>query len=205
MIFRIVSSLLLLMSLFACTTEESHEKVYSMDDIIEGSNQKVILKDTIIPEAPIDETFLKIATKLAVTKEDIRQLDTLLFVDRYENESNYKYHVSMKNKMFFVAHWNFNSKSAAKNAFVNWLQCYGKSCNTLNLNDSVSVSNEKMAMLLTQKDLFYLSNVKLDEYQLFVKELIADKKLKEIDFSFYQNGKKGIEWFNFEDFNSPTK
>jgi hypothetical protein len=57
-----------------------------------------------------------------------------------------------------------------------------------------------MGMLLFGNELFYFSKIKQQQFMEITKFIIAENKLKTIDFAFYQDGKKGVKWYQFDDF-----
>lgn len=192
---------LILAALIAsCHQESSKKETISLDEVVSGSSTSKSTLDTVQAKEPIAVSFLKMTAKLSIPESAILTIDTLLFIDRYDHVSNYKYTVQADKKSFFAANWKFSSQAASKNAFVNWTQCYGSTCKSLNLNDSISVSNENMGMLLFGNELFYFSKIKQQQFMEIIKFIIAENKLKTIDFAFYQDGKKGVKWYQFDDF-----
>ncbi len=192
MVFLLVAS---------CQSPTKKETV-TMDEVMEGSseNYKVDTELVEVKQLELDESFQNVAEKLELPIVDFIAIDSLLFVDRFENVSSYKYLLTNNSSSTFFAQWTFTNASSAKNAFMNWTQCYGARCHSLILNDSTSVSSEHMAMLLVGKELYYMNVINEKRYISFVSALIAAKKWNEIDYAFYQNGKKSVKWFQFEDF-----
>ncbi len=192
MVFLIIAS---------CQSPTKTEAV-TMDEVVEGSleNYKVDTVSAEVKQLELDKSFQNVAEKLKLPIADFIAIDSLLFVDRFENVSTYKYHLTNNSSSTFFAQWTFTNAASAKNAFMNWTQCYGARCNSLILNDSTSISSEHMAMLLVGKELYYMNVISEERYISFVSALITAKKWKEIDYAFYQNGKKSVKWFQFEDF-----
>lgn len=186
----------------ACKPSSSDTETISLDDVVEGSTENYSIDTTSveIEKIEFDPTFQKIAEKLELSIVDFIAVDSLLFVDRFENISAYKYQLTNAISSTFFAEWTFANAAAAKNAFINWTQCYGARCNSLVLNDSTSISSEHMAMLLVGKELYYMNTIDEKRFHSFVTELIAEKRLKKIDYAFYQNGRKSVKWFQIEDF-----
>lgn len=192
---------LIFLALVACKNEPANKlKILSMDEIIKSSESTKLTQDTIIEVASIDSVFLQNVSILKVVSEDVKILDTLLFVDRYENISSYKYQVVVNNKPSFFAQWRYKNAAKAKNAFINWTQCYGANCTALKLNDTIAISAEKIAMLLVGEKLYYLKDISKKEYTSFVKKTLENSPKQTVDYAFYQDGKKGIQWYRWEDF-----
>jgi len=116
-----------------------------MDDILSGDTTTHRIATTTMEPTDtvaIDPEFLDFMKKMELPTENLKPMDTTFLVDRFANESSFKYNIDTKT---FLAIWKFSSNAAAKNAFINWTQCYGKRCQQILLNDSTnSVSNEKM-------------------------------------------------------------
>jgi|GEM_PF-5444269 len=187
--------------LFACKNDGRSEDPLSLDDVIEGSDgsytdsSKELLSEE---KVTLDETYAAFAAELGESIEQTRVIDSLMFVDRFDTKSSYKYQ-NDSSKMF-IAEWKFANPAAAKNAFMNWIQCFGTKCNALAVGDSVGISGEKMAILLSGNELYYFSGIKKEVFKKTVNYLLEEKKIKNIDFALYQNGKKRIDWMKLEDF-----
>lgn len=187
---------------FACQTQKTPDEILTLDEVVSGSeNTPLSQADTLIPTVAINENFQEILTASKLEFDSVIPVDTLLFIDRYEVKSNYKYFLSTKKRTTFVAHWEFENQALSKNAFMNWIQCYGAKCAALKINDSTSVSAEKMGIFLTENHIYYLNNCTQKDYSQFLQTTLETQKLKSFLFAFYQNGKKGVTWLDKEDFN----
>ena len=187
--------------LIACKNGAGPEDSLSLDDVVEGSNKSYtdLSKEELSEEkTSLDETYAAFAAELGESIEQTRVIDSLMFVDRFDTKSSYKYQ-NDSSKMF-VAEWEFANPALAKNAFMNWIQCFGTKCNALAVGDSVGISSEKMAILLSGNELYYFSGIKKEVFKKTVNYLLEEKKIKNIDFALYQNGKKRIDWMKLEDF-----
>lgn len=198
-----LATITLLIVLISC--QENHtSQTLSMDDIVSGDSSDyhhtksdtVVVKDTF----KLDEDFQKFANEVNLDKLTIRNIDSILYVDRFDHISSYKYQLEDPKYHFFIASWKFRNSNSAQNAFINWTQCFGPKCRSLKINDSISISNKHMAMILTKDELFYLEGISEKEYKTFTTSIIKWKKLKMIDYTFYQDGKKGVKWYKFPDF-----
>lgn len=193
--------LVIALTLFACQTKKTPDEILTLDEVVSGSeNTPLSQADTLIPTVQINEDLQEILTTSKLEFDSIIPIDTLLFIDRYEVKSNYKYFLTTKKTKSFVAHWEFENQALAKNAFMNWIQCYGAKCSALTINDSTSVSAEKMGIFLTENHIYYLNNITQKDYTKFLQTTLENQKIKVFIFAFYQNGKKGVIWLDEEYF-----
>lgn len=194
---RILALFSLVIFCFACQTKEQETVTISLDEVIEGSSSQNEL-DTLVVEkiqVELDEHFVELATILEIPLDKVVEQDTVLFVDRFESLSRFKYIINDDKKPLFIAKWNYKNATSAKNAFINWTQCYGKNCSSLDFKADKSISAENMGMVLAGSQLLYWNNLSQKDFEKAINEWIELEKIETIEYAFYQQGKKGITWY----------
>lgn len=196
----LVFVLLCTFTLGACKNETGSKDPLSLDDVIDGGKEPVLdsLEERIEEKVLLDETYISFAQQLGENIGQTRTVDSMMFVDRFDTESSYKY--QNDSSKIFVAEWKFTSSAAAKNAFMNWIQCFGSKCKSVAIGDSLGISNEKLALLLSGSELYYFSGIKKEFFEKAVTYLIEEKKIENVTFALYQNGRKRMDWMKLEDF-----
>lgn len=185
----------------ACSSKEELKTV-SMDDLIESSADVSpdSLVDKQIERIPLQSELQTLVEAENWSPNDVVELDSIMFVDRFDVEQTHKYIINTANNSVYWASWKFKTSSQALNAFVNWTQCYGKQCKTLMLTDTISVSVEKMGMLLVENEFYYWNNISEEQYLTFGSSLLDRARKPKKIYAFYQNGKKSVTWFQPENF-----
>lgn len=193
--------------LLSCNPKDDDNSI-TLDDIVSGDST---ISDDLISEDSaalrevetinLDEELDSLFRQLRLKYENIISVDTLLNVDRYENLESSKYEIKLSGHQPFFGFWKYKNNALAKNAFMNWIQCYGKNCSSISLNDTKNVSNEQMSMILIENKLYYLVGFSQKQYQTILEFLMRDDVMP--TYAFYQNGRKGIEWFSADEFQKP--
>lgn len=201
---KTIIALFFVFFLLSCNSKHhEEEKPLTLDEIVEGDT----ISDSVLVDTSSDsisltftipfvlsEQMLQIINELGFSSYNVYKLDTLLYVDRYSFATSEGVMIQDGSRKLNLFCWNFSTVEQGANAFKNWLQCYGSNCQTIPFYSEKSVTNERMGMILIGKSLFYLLNFSKAQYEVVLKKVSEDDMLPL--YAFYQNGKKGIEWFN---------
>lgn len=184
-------------------SSDNSKKTITLDEVMgedSTSHSKNVLSNTNYEDSTVKANVQlspiskMIFDKLAIDSGSIEVLDTFLYVDRYESQSAEKMKIRFNGQTAYYYHWNFKKSSQATNAFLNWMQCYGKKCLVLPIGETKSVNSEKMLVVVTENDIFYLDKVTKNGYETILKTM--DEASMKCVYSFYQNGKNGVTWLS---------
>ncbi|MBU2018639.1 MAG: hypothetical protein KJ941_03250 [Bacteroidetes bacterium] len=147
---------LVVATLFSCKNEKTQE--INLNDIIEGAG---IEGDTaVIEEAAsiywydsLSMDLQRLTDSLPLNKGSFQKMDTLFFVDRFKHKTSEKV---LFDSLGAMAFYTYADSLDSKNAFFNWLDCFGKRCNSILLFEEKKISNNAFVMVVTERHIFYL-------------------------------------------------
>jgi hypothetical protein len=165
MIRLIAFVFLCLFSLFACQSES--EETVTLSDISPSSaKNKDVKKDTLatdVDEKPIKSVFLQLSDSL-FPDATWKALDTLLFPDRFGANKSEKWILTTKNDSLTFMQFQFTDSLRTKNAFFNWLDCFGTNCTSYKVGGKVKIKNRNALFLVGEKALVLVESAKkIDE------------------------------------------
>ena len=170
--------------------------------------------------------------KSEVEEKNNQQVDSLLFwKQRYQSDSvkinfdslqasftrhfldRFKAKQIIKNKLFqggdSLLHfrWTFGDTTATKNAFYNWLDCYGTTCRSIKLYEPFKIEKQSTLIFLNQYSISYIrgkQNLSKESWINFEKTVFPTDSL--FLLIVQQPGKNAL-WYQYKNkkFNSIKK
>lgn len=143
------SALLLLLLLVACGGEP--EKAVDFDDIAPTSDYQAdtATANTLKPldERPDASPFLSVVDTLL---EDARWVkwDTMLYPDRFGAKEQEKWFTIGKSDSLVLLRYTFRDSSMTKNAFFNWIDCFGPKCVSYRVGDNIRIPRRHALLLV---------------------------------------------------------
>jgi len=122
--------------LIACQQKEN--KTVHLSDIVPKAKHDSILSslsDQQNEQKNIDLSFLPL-TELktySISWDSIYYIDSQYFLDRFSTVETKKVAYLFDNKEFFVFQWTFSDSLKTMTAFLNWMNCFGEHCKTVEL------------------------------------------------------------------------
>jgi hypothetical protein len=93
-----------------------------------------------------------------------KALDTLLFPDRFGANKSEKWILTTKNDSLTFMQFQFSDSLRTKNAFFNWLDCFGTNCTSYKVGGNVKIKNRNALFLVGEKALVLVESAKkIDE------------------------------------------
>lgn len=152
----------------SCTDAE--KKTVSLDDIshtsdkfdhIDDSNQIDEIKD----QKPEKGYFLAAFDSIYKDASWFK-LDSLLFPDRFGPSKMEKWYLLTQKDSIVALHYEFKDSLRTKNAFFNWLDCYGPKCTSYQVGSQFKKQSRNSLFLIGENQLIYLeakSPIELDK------------------------------------------
>jgi len=151
--YTLLASLALL---FACTSGK--EETVDFEDIAPTSERyKDDYKDTvkqvkIVDERPENSLFLKVVDTL-MTDASWKKWDTVLYADRFGPKEQEKWIATGKNDSLVLLRYQFRDSSMTKNAFFNWIDCFGPKCKSYVVGDNIRIQRRNALYLIGEKQI----------------------------------------------------
>lgn len=84
------------------------------------------------------------------------KLDSLLFPDRFGPSKMEKWYLLTQKDSIVALHYEFKDSLRTKNAFFNWLDCYGPTCTSYQVGSQFKKQSRNSLFLIGENQLIYL-------------------------------------------------
>jgi hypothetical protein len=142
----------------SCTDNE--KDTISLDDISHTSDKFDHIDDSkeideIKDEKPKKGYFL-IAFDSIYKDASWFMLDSLLFPDRFGPSKMEKWYLLNQKDSIVALHYEFKDSLRTKNAFFNWLDCYGPKCTSYQVGSQFKKQSRNSLFLVGENQLVYM-------------------------------------------------
>jgi hypothetical protein len=191
--FWIIASIL---SFLSCT--DTPKKTVGLEDISHTSdkfndidNEKEVLN--INDEKPKTAYFLSAFDSL-YKKASWYKLDSLLFPDRFGPSKMEKWYLLNEKDSIVALHYEFKDSLRTKNAFFNWIDCYGSNCASYQVGSQFKKQTRNSVFLVGATNLVYIESKFPISSEKLVK--IFNEKEKDQNWIYLVEipGKKKTRW-----------
>ena len=126
---------------------------------------------------PDKSLFLAIADTLLPDSYWVKW-DTVLFADRFGPKSSEKWIVTGKKDSLVLLRYTFKDSLQTKNAFFNWLDCFGPRCRPYRVGDNLRLPKRQGLILVGAKNLLFVEGNKAVN-ELLIRNLLEEKPKKQ--------------------------
>lgn len=81
--------------------------------------------------------------------------DTVLFPDRFGAQATEKWLAIAPNDSIVLLHYAFRDSLRTRNAFFNWIDCFGTSCTSYGIGGNIRVKNRNALILVGEREMLY--------------------------------------------------
>ena len=195
---RIFSQITLSTIIFiqACSSNNNQKREKIENNKINNEKPKEILKEDTLKA--IFEFYNQDSVNLEITKINLNPEKTFIQRFPYKNATN----LLLESKKNLVKHLqiNYADSNAMKNAFFNYLDCYGKDCKSIELFQKVKFSKTFFMLITTTNSIHIIesdNNLIPSEWINCVRfSKIADP----IKFIIIQKKQQKAKWFSYSNF-----
>ncbi len=110
-------------------------------------------------ERPEESVFLGLGDSLFHVQK-WQSWDTLLFADRFGPEKSEKWMALNDQDSLVFLYYHFKDSLRVKNAFYNWLDCFGDPCKSFKVGDNWHFSKRNSLTLVGPKELIVIESAK---------------------------------------------
>lgn len=168
--------------LVACTSHK--EETVGFDELAPTSKRyKEGVKEKAEPlkvtdERPASSVFLSVVDTLMHDARWVKW-DTILFPDRFGPKNQEKWFAIGNKDSLVLLRYEFKDSLRTKNAFFNWIDCFGKKCTSYVIGDNIRIPRRNALFLVGAKQLIIVEGNRSINEQLirstFGKEFSAGK------------------------------
>lgn len=197
MIWKILAVFLALMLVVSCSDDDA-DKTVSLEDIshtsdkfdhIDDAKDEVEIKD----EKPKKGYFLT-AFDSIYTDASWFMLDSLLFPDRFGPSKMEKWYLLNKKDSIVALHYEFKDSLRTKNAFFNWIDCYGPKCTSYQVGSPFKKQARNSLFLVGVNHLVYLESQSPIKTEELIGILNEKKKDQNWIYVLEIPGRKKTRW-----------
>lgn len=191
----LVSFVLLLTA--ACGGSQKDE-VLDMNDITPQAQRKepVVKGEVKTSDYGFNRT---VADSIGLKVMEIDSVEEPFFVDRFSPRSQTKVHLQLKEDKIVFCQWTFKDSVKTKNAFYNWIDCYGEKCKSIHFGQNVNFQKDNFRLFMNDTSITYISSaLKLStkDWQAYLKSVSGVEEWKLI---IEQSTRGKAKWMRFFD------
>ena len=191
--FITISALLFLNS---CSSSTNEKKGRAMNKKIKNQKSKEIQKEDTLKA--FFDFYNQDSINLEITKINVNLEKT--FIQRFPNKKSTNLVLESKNNIVKHLQINYADSNAMKNAFFNYLDCYGKDCKSIELFQKVKFSKTFFMLITTTKSIHIIeSDNNLNPSQWV--NCVRFAKLKDpLKFIIVQKKQQKAKWFSYSNY-----
>ena len=180
--------------IFSCSSE--NEKVVKLDDIVSGSKEKKVEKDTIAFNDTTQKLSFfvnRLCDSLKINKKTASIDSSFDFPERFHpiKIDKVTFH---QGDLISYKHWKWSDSIKATQAFFNWLDQFGDRKISLIIGDEVSVSKKGFLVLVQDKSVVYLEFGRTFKPEFYLHKLTDCGFGKHWKYILYQQPVKKTIW-----------
>lgn len=191
---RIISCIVLLVILVSC--EEPHEDVIDISEVMPSSNIDYD-KDTIELKEDSLSGYRAYFKSIDSNMIDLELLIDKSFPDRFGPNSSWALNFYGKDTLEY-RRWSYNDSAATVNAFFNWMDCYGKNCDSYYIGEPKNMQKNPFLILVGDTCMIYITGSTVNQSSWYT--FLEDKGYPlNWHFIIEQNKWGKTNWFTFEE------
>ena len=183
-------------SLLSCGEKNKHE-VLDMSDITPSSERNY---DTVAAKIDtIDYGFNSaVANELGLNLSGIHFYEDPLFPDRFNPRTTKKLVLMQEMDSTFYCQWSYRDSVATKNAFYNWIDCFGERCKSINMYERANLQKENFVLFMSDTAIIYISSSKLLKYADWQTYFEKTYKIEDWKLIMHQGVRGKTNWGKIE-------
>ena len=192
---RIFSQITLSTIIFiqACSSNNNQKREKIENNKINNKKPKEIQKEDTLKA--IFEFYNQDSVNLEITKINLNPEKTFIQRFPYKNATN----LLLESKKNLVKHLqiNYADSNAMKNAFFNYLDCYGKDCKSIELFQKVKFSKTFFMLITTTKSIHIIESENNLNSSDWINCVRFSKIADPIKFIIIQKKQQIAKWFSY--------
>jgi hypothetical protein len=180
-----------------------------------GEKKKEVLRDMkeLTPKSERDYTQQKIekvdtiyfgfnsfiANELGLNVSGIKFNEAAMFPDRFEPKSTKKLILMQEADSTLFCQWSFKDSTQVKNAFYNWLDCFGEKCKSIKFGETINFQKDNFVILVNDSCLTYITSIKKIQQDFWLQFFDKTEATKNWKIVIYQSSRSKATWFKVVD------
>ena len=196
--FIIASFFLTSQILFRCTSSTNDRKVKLYNKEKNNKPEPLISnkkKDTLLT---LFDFYNQDSIGLEVTKITVNTEKP--FIERFPNKKIFNFILESKNSTVKHLQIDYLDSNSMKNAFFNFLDCYGKDCKSIELFQKVKFSKTFFMLLASTKSIHIIESEFNQNPKKWINLHRYSNKKDPIKFIIVQKKQQKAKWFSYSNF-----
>jgi hypothetical protein len=122
------------------------------------------------------------------------------FIERFPNKKKFNFILESKNSEVKHLQIDYLDSNSMKNAFFNFLDCYGKDCKSIELFQKVKFSKTFFMLLASTKSIHIIESEFNQNPKKWINLLRYSNKKDPIKFIIIQKKQQKAKWFSYSNF-----
>jgi hypothetical protein len=183
-------------SLLSCG-EKNKDEVLDMSDITPSSERNY---DTVAAKIDtIDYGFNSaVANELGLNLSGIHFYEDPLFPDRFNPRTTKKLVLMQEMDSTFYCQWSYRDSVATKNAFYNWIDCFGERCKSIKMYERANLQKENFVLFMSDTAIIYISSSKQLKYADWQTYFEKTYKIEDWKLIMHQGVRGKTNWGKIE-------
>ena len=191
-----ISTLLAGFFILACSTNNNQKREKIENNKINNEKPKEILKEDTLKA--IFEFYNQDSVNLEITK--INVIPEKTFIHRFPHKNATNLLVESKKNLVTHLEINYSDSNAMKNAFFNYLDCYGKDCRSIELFQKVKFSKTFFMLITTTNSIHIIESENNLNSRDWINCVRFSKTSDPIKFIIIQKKQQKAKWFSYSNF-----
>ena len=177
-----------------------------LDDIIERSDRynennkvsdSVVITNSAFKSLPLDLQF--VLDSIGVVQNSVEILDTNLFIDRFGADTSKKITFQFNDNPVLFYVWQYRDSSKTKNAFYNWLDCFGAKCKSLKIGDRKNLESNFTSIWVGEKNIVYLNSKQNFDSKTLERIVATENPGEGWKYIIIQRSGGAAAWYKYDD------
>ncbi|MEX1191447.1 MAG: hypothetical protein WED10_01360 [Brumimicrobium sp.] len=186
-----------------CSNEKSTETV-NLDEFLPKSERSYdYSEDSINNETslPPDSIQLIIQSKIPnaafLNEKDTRIKTVSYFPDRLDYKAKFVNHCIIDSATYQIITWEFEDSLHTVNAFYNWMDCFGKNCESITLGETKILSEDAFELFIDDISIIYITSNQTISHRLW-SSVFKPKSGSTWNYNLLQQPNRKVNWIGFE-------
>ena len=180
----------------ACSSNNNQKRGKREDNKINNEKPKEILKEDTLKT--FFDFYNQDSVNLEITKINVNPENT--FIQRFPHKNATNLLVESKKNLVTHLEINYSDSNAMKNAFFNYLDCYGKDCKSIELFQKVKFSKTFFMLITTTKSIHIIESENNLNSSDWINCVRFSKIADPIKFIIIQKKQQKAKWFSYSNY-----
>jgi len=140
-----------------------------------------------------------VANELGLNLSGIKFNKAPIFPDRFLPKSTKKLILMQEVDSTLFCQWSFKDSTQTKNAFYNWLDCFGEKCKSIKFGETINFQKDNFVILVNDTSLMYITSVKKIQQDDWLQFFEKTEEIKNWKTVIYQSSRSKATWFKVVD------